>query len=285
QVDEGFVLPHIVKTMGNHRSRSCAAEVVVVGLDGFLGVDLAVTVEIAEQFLLLRIHADDGQASLGAIPKCGHVALVLDCCYVDICVIFSSSGSLRMRLVSQFSRASGARFSETDDSPETVVGRWILPAKLKALLESLTLVSQMVPGKDLMAESKSPLFGIAPATPATIGRTASSSSWDSSSVARDSHALTKSSRATPRIGRHSPRCSTCWRSAWAFPRAQRSSSTAGWPSRRTSRSCDGASCITSWPLDKKIATASLPNSRRSMGSKKRSGNPRPAITVRRSRPC
>src|SRR5208337_1036125 len=47
QVDEGFVLPHIVKTMGNHRSRSCAAEVVVVGLDGFLGVDLAVTVEIA----------------------------------------------------------------------------------------------------------------------------------------------------------------------------------------------------------------------------------------------
>jgi hypothetical protein len=64
QVDEGFVLPHIVKTMGNHRSRSCAAEVVVVGLDGFLGVDLAVTVEIAEQFLLLRIHADDGQASL-----------------------------------------------------------------------------------------------------------------------------------------------------------------------------------------------------------------------------
>ncbi len=28
----------------------------------------------------------------GPIPKCGHVALVLDCCYVDICVIFSSSG-------------------------------------------------------------------------------------------------------------------------------------------------------------------------------------------------
>ena len=98
----------------------------------------------------------------GAIPKCGHVALVLDCCYVDICVIFSSSGSLRMRLISQFSRASGARFSETDDSPETVVGRWILPAKLKALLGSLTLVSQVVPGKDFMAESKSPLFGIAP---------------------------------------------------------------------------------------------------------------------------
>src|SRR5271166_6360294 len=106
------------------------------------------------------------------------------------------------------------------------------------------------------------------ATPATIGRTASSSSWDWSSVARDFHALTKSSRATPRIGRHSPRCSTCWRSAWAFPRAQRSSSTAGWPSRRTSRSCDGASCIMSWPLDKKSATASLPNSRRSMGSTK-----------------
>src|SRR5208283_829478 len=61
---------------------------------------------------LLRILGN-----LGAIPKCGHVALVLDCCYVDICVIFSSSGSLKMRLISQFSRASGARFSETDDSP------------------------------------------------------------------------------------------------------------------------------------------------------------------------
>src|SRR5271157_6631910 len=85
----------------------------------------------------------------GAIPKCGHVALVLDCCYVDICVIFSSFGSLRMRLISQFSRASGARFSETDDSPETVVGRWILPAKLKALLGSSTLLSQVVPGKDM----------------------------------------------------------------------------------------------------------------------------------------
>ena len=70
--------------------------------------------------------------SRGPIPKCGYVALVLDCCYVDICIIFSSSGSLRMRSISQFSRASGARFSETDDSPETVVGRWILPAKLKA---------------------------------------------------------------------------------------------------------------------------------------------------------
>ena len=100
----------------------------------------------------------------GAIPKCGHVALVLDCCYVNICVIFSSFGSLRMRLISQFSRASGARFSETDDSPETVVGRWILPAKLKALLGSSTLLSQVAPNKDLMAESKSPLFGIAPPT-------------------------------------------------------------------------------------------------------------------------
>ena len=67
-----------------------------------------------------------------------------------------------MRLISQFSRASGARFSETDDSPETVVGRWILPAKLKALLGSSAMLSQVVPGKDLMAESKSPLFGIAP---------------------------------------------------------------------------------------------------------------------------
>src|SRR5271166_4320480 len=79
-----------------------------------------------------------------------------------MCVIFSSSGSLRMRLISQFSRASGARFSETDDSPETVVRRWILPAKLKALLGSSTLLSQVVAGKDLMVGSKSPLFGIAP---------------------------------------------------------------------------------------------------------------------------
>src|SRR5271157_3408555 len=79
-----------------------------------------------------------------------------------MCVIFSSSGSLRMRLNSQFSRASGASFSETDDSPETVVGGWILPAKLKALLGSSTILSQVVTGKDLMDESKSPLFGIAP---------------------------------------------------------------------------------------------------------------------------
>ncbi len=101
----------------------------------------------------------------GPIPKCGHVALVLECCYVDNCVFFSSSGSLRMRLISQFSRASEARFSETDDSPKTVVGRWILPAKLKALLGSSTLLSQVVPCKNLMAESKSPLFGIAPYKP------------------------------------------------------------------------------------------------------------------------
>ena len=67
-----------------------------------------------------------------------------------------------MRLISQFSRASGARFSETDDSPETVVGGWILPAKLKALLGSSTILSQVIPGKYLMAESKSPLFGITP---------------------------------------------------------------------------------------------------------------------------
>ena len=109
-----------------------------------------------------RRALNDRHFRTGAIPKCGHVALLLDCCYVNICVIFSSSGSLRMRLISQFSRASGARFSETDDSPETVVGRWILPAKLKALLGSSTISSQVAPGKDLMAESKSPLFGITP---------------------------------------------------------------------------------------------------------------------------
>ena len=85
-------------------------------------------------------------------------------------VIFSSSGSLRMRLISQFSRASGARFSETDDSPETVVGKWILPAKLKALLGSSTILSQVVAGKDLMVESKSPLFGIAPVRFCHVGQ-------------------------------------------------------------------------------------------------------------------
>src|SRR5271157_4525000 len=119
----------------------------------------------------------------GAIPECGHVALVLDCYYVDICVIFSSSGSLRMRLISQFSRASGARFSETDDSPETVVGRWILPAKLKALLGSSAILSQVVPGKYLMAESKSPLFGIAPS-----GRGRRQGGWPRRKTTRTGHA-------------------------------------------------------------------------------------------------
>ncbi len=40
----------------------------------------------------------------GAIPKCGHVALLLDCCSVDVCVIISSSGSLRMRLIPRLFR-------------------------------------------------------------------------------------------------------------------------------------------------------------------------------------
>src|SRR5271157_4892868 len=126
----------------------------------------------------------------GAIPKCGHVALVLDCCYVNICVVFSSFGSLRMRLISQFSRASGARFSETADSPETVVGRWILPAKLKALLGSSILLSQVAPNKDLMAESKSPLLGIAPlssGSSAAAGRCGCGASQNSSQCRRFAH--------------------------------------------------------------------------------------------------
>src|ERR1700677_3204912 len=64
QVDEGLVLSHIVKTMGDRRSRSRAAEVVVVSLDGFLSANLAVTEEIAEECLLLLINADDEQDSL-----------------------------------------------------------------------------------------------------------------------------------------------------------------------------------------------------------------------------
>ena len=41
-----------------------AAEVVVVDLDRLLRVDLPVAVEVAEQLLLLGVHADDGQAGL-----------------------------------------------------------------------------------------------------------------------------------------------------------------------------------------------------------------------------
>src|SRR5271166_4783024 len=60
----------------------------------------------------------------------------LDCCSVDVCVILSSSGPLRMRLIPRLSEAYEARFSETYDSPGTVTWRWILPAKSKALLRS-----------------------------------------------------------------------------------------------------------------------------------------------------
>jgi len=59
EVDEALVLPHIVETVGDHCARPCAAEVMVIGFDGPLRVDPAVTGEIAEQLLLLRIHADD----------------------------------------------------------------------------------------------------------------------------------------------------------------------------------------------------------------------------------
>ncbi len=149
---------------GRHRAERLAQKIAELALSGGI------------QAIRLVLDRMEGK---GAILKCGYAALVLDCCYVDICVIFSSSGSLRMRLISQFSRASEARFSETDDSPETVVGRWILPAKLKALLGSSTLLSQVVPGKYLMAESKSPLFeprrsavlisGLATGPPAGVG--------------------------------------------------------------------------------------------------------------------
>ena len=50
EVDEALVLPHIVETVGDHHTGSRPAEVVVVGLNGFLRVDLAAAVEIAEQF-------------------------------------------------------------------------------------------------------------------------------------------------------------------------------------------------------------------------------------------
>ena len=64
EVDEALVLPHIVEAVGDHRAHPRTAEVVVVGLDRFLGVDLAFAVEIAQQFLLLGVHADDWQAGL-----------------------------------------------------------------------------------------------------------------------------------------------------------------------------------------------------------------------------
>jgi len=53
---------------------------------------------------------------LRAIPKCGHVALVLDCCYVDICVIFSSFGSGSSQTLSSgldTLRSKASRFRRT----------------------------------------------------------------------------------------------------------------------------------------------------------------------------
>src|SRR5208337_1010826 len=79
-------------------------------------------------------------------------------------VIFASSSRRRIaQNAVNFSvfKGVGSQILGSDDSPETVVGRWILPAKLKALLGSSTLLSQVIPHKDLMAESKSPLLGIA----------------------------------------------------------------------------------------------------------------------------
>jgi hypothetical protein len=62
QVDKALVLSHIVETVGDYHTSSRAAKVVVVGLNGLLSVNLAVSVEIAQQFPLLRVHADDRQA-------------------------------------------------------------------------------------------------------------------------------------------------------------------------------------------------------------------------------
>ena len=62
QVNEALVLPHIIEAAWDHHACSSAAEIVIVGLDGFLRVDRAITVEIAQQFLLLGVHADDRQA-------------------------------------------------------------------------------------------------------------------------------------------------------------------------------------------------------------------------------
>jgi hypothetical protein len=50
--------------MRDHRTRPRAAEIVVVGLDRLLRIDPAVTVEVAQQLLLLRIDADDRPAGL-----------------------------------------------------------------------------------------------------------------------------------------------------------------------------------------------------------------------------
>jgi hypothetical protein len=62
QVDKALVPAHVVETVRDHHARSRTSKIVIVCLDGFLRVDLAVMVEIAQQFLLLRVHTNDWQA-------------------------------------------------------------------------------------------------------------------------------------------------------------------------------------------------------------------------------
>ena len=78
QVEKTLVPPHVVHPMRDHHARSRAAEIVIVDRDRPLCVDATLTVEIAEQLLLFRVDADDGQPGVqillletGYLPRTG----------------------------------------------------------------------------------------------------------------------------------------------------------------------------------------------------------------------
>ena len=80
--------------------------------------DLGVAVEARTAVTPRQVQheTEESDMQLRAIPKCGHVALVLDCCYVDICVIFSSFGSGSSQTLSSgldTLRSKASRFRRT----------------------------------------------------------------------------------------------------------------------------------------------------------------------------
>ena len=48
EVDEALVLPHVVEPVRDDHTGSGTAEIVVIDLDGFVGVSLAFAIEIAQ---------------------------------------------------------------------------------------------------------------------------------------------------------------------------------------------------------------------------------------------
>ena len=62
QVDRGVLASQVVDAVRDQLAVARAAEVVVEGLDGLLGIGLAGAVEIPQQFLLFRVDADHGVA-------------------------------------------------------------------------------------------------------------------------------------------------------------------------------------------------------------------------------